>query len=173
MVHINAAEYTHNFAHSNWRILIQDDHNDVVITWQHKRNEKGKIKWIGMGHLDQTCHATYHAHMSEGDNSPIDIASNLTNVQKLEQGLLFLKTKAQAREIYYGNDYLAAEDVHMELKALFLEKIAPKGKRANSVSITATAAITTTPPYKPSVDVSEGLYSKRTAMLLNPTLLYL
>ena len=77
MVHKNAAEYTHTFAHSNWRILIQDDHNDTVITWQHYHEDKGKLKWVGMGHMDQTCHDTYHAHMTESDKTPIDIGSNL------------------------------------------------------------------------------------------------
>jgi hypothetical protein len=155
MVHNNAAEYTHTFAHSKWRILIQDDHNDMVITWQHYHEVKGILKWVGMGHLDQSCHNSYHAHMFEEDKRPIDIAPNLSDSEKLKQGMKFLKSKAQEQMIKYGDDYLKPEDVHMELVPQLLKKIAANGTRANSVSINATAAIVTANTNTPFANASE------------------
>jgi hypothetical protein len=157
MVHKNAAEYTHSFAHSNWRILIQDDHNDLVITWQHYHHNEGKLKWIGMGHLDQTDHGNYHAHMNEDkdDKKRISIGVNLSDTEKLQKGMTFLKLKAKQRQICYENDYLSPEDIHMGLVPQLHKKAAINGTRANSVSINATAAIITANGGTSSISTSE------------------
>ena len=155
MVHKNKATYTHSYAHSPWRILIQDEPNDIVITWQHHHRVKGKLKWLGMGHLDQSNHNTYHAHMFEGDKNPIDIAANLSRQEKIERGMMFLKSMAQEQKISYGSDYLQPEDVHMELNSQVKKKIAKNGTTANSVSINATAAIINFNTYPPTIEASK------------------
>lgn len=155
MVHKNAAEYAHTFAHSNWRILVQDDHNDLVITWQHKHEVNGKLKLVGMGHIDQTCHASYHAHMTENDKNPIDIGHDLDDTEKLQKGMMFLKSKAEEHKISYQDDYLSPEDVHMQLMPQILNRTASNGTRSNSVSINATAAIITINGDTASVSTSE------------------
>jgi len=157
MVHKNAAEYTHSFAHSNWRILIVDDHNDLVITWQHKHEVNGKLKSAGMGHIDQTCHDTYHAHMTEdkNDKNTIDIGLNLNDAEKLQKGMMFLKSKAEERKINYEGDYLSPEDVHTQLMPQILNRTASNGTRSNSVSINATAAVITANGGTSSISTSE------------------
>jgi len=155
MVHKDKARYSHTNAASSWRIMIQDEPRDCVITLQHRHIVNGKLKWYGMVHLDQSAHDSYHAHMNKGDKGTIDIGTNLSKEEKLSQGMAFLKSMAQEQKISYRNDYLRPEDVHMELTSQVVNKIAKDGTTAHSVSINATAAIITANGFPPTVEVSE------------------
>jgi hypothetical protein len=155
MIHKDKSRYSHTNAASSWRILIQDEPGDCVITLQHRHNVNGKLKWNGVVWLDQSAHDSYHAHMNKDDKEPINIGANLSKEEKLDQGMAFLKEMAQSKIISYENDYLRPEDIHMELVSQVENKIAKEGTAAHSVSINATSAIITASGSQPAVNVCE------------------
>jgi len=146
-VHTNAAR--------DWRILIQDEPGDIVVTVQHRHTVNGKEKWDRSIWLDQSTHDDYHAHLSENRKETVTIGANLSKDEKLHQDISFLKSIASEKRIRCGNDYLMSEDIEASLIKQVENKQANNGTTANSVSISVTAAIITLKGHPPNIAAKE------------------
>jgi hypothetical protein len=153
MVHKDKSRYTHFYADSPWRIMIQDEPGDVVISVHH-RDEKEPGGWIHVARVDESNHDSFHAHIPPDEKVRIEIGKNLSTSEKLKAGMNFLKSMASQNLIFYGGDYLSPKDVHEDLIQQVSMNKAPKGSTSINVSITGTALVVQ--GHAPTIKVSKG-----------------
>src|SRR5690242_8781065 len=141
MVRADRARYTYFHTDRPWRILVQDEPNDIVITVQHLDRPAPHGKWVYVAHLDQSAHLTYHAHIPPNTKDTFDIGSDLSQKEKLLLGFAYLRKSAQQKQIEYNGDFLEPRDMPENLLEQVLSKKAKNGTTNHNLSIGSTARI--------------------------------